>query len=292
MGDFFIQQLINGLSMGSLYALVAVGYSMVYGFLNMMNFAHGEVYMLGGYMAYTFLSMKVGVFGSVIIAMIICAAVGMGIEKFAYRPLRNASRVIPLLTSIAAAQVVRSVVMIIWGSSPLFFPEVLNNDLIKLTPSLTFYPLQILIVSLTLGFWLFSLWLFKYTKIGKAVRAVSQDQQTAWLMGIQVNRMISFVYAYGSALAAVAGFLVARYYLILFPQLGFLGVIRAWTAAVIGGIGNLTGAIVGGILIGLVESFTIAYISSLYKDAIVFIILVIVLLVRPTGLFKGRGQKV
>jgi branched-chain amino acid transport system permease protein len=292
MIDVFFQQLLNGLSMGSIYALVAVGYSMVYGYLNMMNFAHGEVYMLGGYFTYTLLSMRVGVFGSIIIAMIICAVVGMGIERVAYRPLTGVSRMMTLLTAIAAAQVVRSLVMIIWGTEPLFFPEVLNNEIVELTPNLMFFPLQILIIVLMVGFWLFSLWFFKYTKIGKAVKAVSQDKKTAWLMGIPVNRIVLFIYAYGSILASVAGFFVARYYLILFPQLGFLGVIRAWTAAVIGGIGNLTGAIMGGILIGLIESFTIAYISSTYKDAVIFMVLIIVLLVMPTGLFKGRGQKI
>lgn len=288
----FLQQLLNGISMGGVYALVAVGYGLVYGYLNMMNFAHGDVYMLGGYLSYTFLSLRLGVFESVIISMIFCAIVGMGIERFAYRPLRNVSRVMTLLTAIAAAQIIRSLVMIVWSSEPIFFPEILDNKIRYFTPELSYFPLQIIIIFLIIILWLSSLWLFKYTKIGKAIRAISQDSKTAWLMGIQVNRAIAFVYAYGAALAALAGFLVARYYLILFPTLGFLGVIRAWTAAVIGGIGNLTGAVVGGLLIGIIESFTIGYISSAYKDAIVFVILVIVLIFKPTGLFKGRGQKV
>lgn len=292
MDSIFFQQLINGLSMGSIYALIAVGYSMVYGILNMINFAHGEIYMLGAYMVYTSLLLRVGVFGSILISMVICAVVGMGIERIAYRPLRGVSRIVPILTALAAAQVVRSMVMILWGSEPLIFPQILTNEPVALTPSLKFFPLQILIIGTMIGVWLFSLWFFKYTKIGKAIRAVSQDQKIAWLMGIPVNRMVLFVYAYGSILAVIAGFLVANYYILIFPLLGFLGTMRAWTAAVLGGIGNLTGAIVGGLLLGLAESFTMGYISTGYRDAVTFIILIAVLLVMPTGLFKGRGQKV
>ncbi len=292
MDSIFFQQLINGLSMGSIYALIAVGYSMVYGILNMINFAHGEIYMLGAYVIYTSLLLRVGIFGSILIAMVICAIVGMGIERIAYRPLRNVSRIVPILTALAAAQAVRSVVMILWGSEPLIFPPIIANDPVALTPSLKFFPLQILIIGIMIGVWLFSLWFFKYTNTGKAIRAVSQDQKTAWLMGIPVNRMVLFVYAYGSILAVIAGFLVANYYILIFPLLGFLGTMRAWTAAVLGGIGNLTGAIVGGLLLGLAESFTMGYISTGYRDAVTFIILIAVLLVMPTGLFKGRGQKV
>lgn len=292
MDSIFFQQLINGLSMGCIYALIAVGYSMVYGILNMINFAHGEIYMLGAYMVYTSLLLRVGVFGSILISMVICAVVGMGIERIAYRPLRGVSRIVPILTALAAAQVVRSMVMILWGSEPLIFPQILTNEPVALTPSLKFFPLQILIIGTMIGVWLFSLWFFKYTKIGKAIRAVSQDQKIAWLMGIPVNRMVLFVYAYGSILAVIAGFLVANYYILIFPLLGFLGTMRAWTAAVLGGIGNLTGAIVGGLLLGLAESFTMGYISTGYRDAVTFIILIAVLLVMPTGLFKGRGQKV
>lgn len=292
MDSIFFQQLINGLSMGSIYALIAVGYSMVYGILNMINFAHGEIYMLGAYVIYTSLLLRVGIFGSILISMIICAIVGMGIERIAYRPLRNVSRIVPILTALAAAQAVRSVVMILWGSEPLIFPPILTNDPVALTPSLKFFPLQILIIGTMIVVWLFSLWFFKYTNTGKAIRAVSQDQKTAWLMGIHVNRMVLVVYAYGSILAVIAGFLVANYYILIFPLLGFLGTMRAWTAAVLGGIGNLTGAIVGGLLLGLAESFTMGYLSTGYRDAVTFVILVLVLLVMPTGLFKGRGQKV
>ncbi|HAJ33064.1 MAG TPA: branched-chain amino acid ABC transporter permease [Candidatus Atribacteria bacterium] len=292
MDSVFFQQLINGLSMGSIYALIAVGYSMVYGILNMINFAHGEIYMLGAYMMYACLLSKLGIFGSILISMTVCAVSGMAIERIAYRPLRNVSRIIPILTALAAAQVVRSIVMIIWGSEPLIFPPIFNNEPVALNSSVKFFPLQILIIGIMIVTWLFSLWFFKYTKIGKAVRAVSQDQKTAWLMGIQVNRMVLFVYAYGSILAAIAGVLVANYYILIFPLLGFLGTMRAWTAAVLGGIGNLTGAIVGGLLLGLAESFTMGYISTGYRDAVTFIILIVVLLVKPTGLFKGRGQKV
>jgi len=292
MDSVFFQQLINGLSMGSIYALIAVGYSMVYGILNMINFAHGEIYMLGAYMMYACLLSKLGIFGSILISMTVCAVSGMAIERIAYRPLRNVSRIIPILTALAAAQVVRSIVMIIWGSEPLIFPPIFNNEPVALNSSVKFFPLQILIIGIMIVAWLFSLWFFKYTKIGKAVRAVSQDQKTAWLMGIQVNRMVLFVYAYGSILAAIAGVLVANYYILIFPLLGFLGTMRAWTAAVLGGIGNLTGAIVGGLLLGLAESFTMGYISTGYRDAVTFIILIVVLLVMPTGLFKGRGQKV
>lgn len=292
MDSIFFQQLINGLSMGSIYALIAVGYSMVYGILNMINFAHGEIYMLGAYVIYTSLLLRVGIFGSILIAMVVCAIVGMGIERIAYRPLRNVSRIVPILTALAAAQAVRSVVMILWGSEPLIFPPIIANDPVALTPSLKFFPLQILIIGTMIVVWIFSLWFFKYTNTGKAIRAVSQDQKTAWLMGIPVNRMVLFVYAYGSILAVIAGFLVANYYILIFPLLGFLGTMRAWTAAVLGGIGNLTGAIVGGLLLGLAESFTMGYISTGYRDAVTFIILIAVLLVMPTGLFKGRGQKV
>lgn len=292
MDSIFFQQLINGLSMGSIYALIAVGYSMVYGILNMINFAHGEIYMLGAYMIYTSLLLRVGIFGSILISMVICAIVGMGIERIAYRPLRNVSRIVPILTALAAAQVIRSGVMILWGSEPLIFPPIIANDPVALTPSLKFFPLQILIIGTMIVVWLFSLWFFKYTNIGKAIRAVSQDQKAAWLMGIHVNRMVSFVYAYGSILAVLAGFLIANCYILIFPLLGFLGTMRAWTAAVLGGIGNLTGAIVGGLLLGLAESFIMGYISTGYRDAVTFIILIAVLLVMPTGLFKGRGQKV
>ncbi|MDX9797328.1 MAG: branched-chain amino acid ABC transporter permease [Bacteroidales bacterium] len=288
----FVQVTINGLSMGCVYALVAVGYGMVYGILNMINFAHGEIYMFGAYIAYSALVCKMGLFSSILLSLFFCGVLGVTVERLAYKPLREASRIAPALTAMAVALLIRSAVMIIWGSSPIMFPQVINNKPIILNNNIRFYPLQFSIIFVTIVIWVFSLWLFKYTKIGKAIRAVSQDRNTAWLMGIDADKIVSIVYLYGSILAAIAGFLIANYYILLFPLMGFLGTIRAWTAAVLGGIDKLSGAVIGGLLIGLVESFAMTYISTAYKDVIIFIVLIIILLVMPRGLLKGRGQKV
>jgi branched-chain amino acid transport system permease protein len=291
----FLQQLINGLTLGSVYALIALGYTMVYGILELINFAHGEIYMLGAYLGIIFLgfftatgltyySLTLTLILTLLLSIIFCSSYGFTIEKIAYKPLRNAPRLSPLISAIGVSIFLQNYVMLTQGATDKVFPTLFENSGIEfLSVRMTYLQIFIILISAIL---MISLRFFvRKTKIGKAMQAVAQDKIMASLVGINIDTVISTTFIIGSGLAAVAGFMVAMYYGLVNYSIGYIAGIKAFTAAVLGGIGSIRGAMFGGILLGLVESFGASYISIEYKDAYAFAILIIILLVRPSGLF-------
>ena len=289
----FLSNFINGLSLGSVYAIIALGYTMVYGISKMLNFAHGDVIMVGAYISFcatSYLGLPAWV--SVILAMAACTTLGILIEGLAYRPLRGTGSLAVLITAIGVSYFLQNAALIIWGSAPKVFTSVFNRfgssiSLFDGELTITWEALFTLVaaVIIMVGMTLFT----GRTKVGKAMRAVSEDNGAAQLMGINVNSTISMTFAIGSALAAIAGVLLCSSYPALMPTTGAMPGIKAFTAAVFGGIGSIPGAMLGGILIGVIEIFGRAYISSELSDAIVFGVLIIVLLVKPSGLL---GKKI
>ena len=285
----FLQQLVNGLSLGSIFALVALGYTMVYGIIKLINFAHGDIYMVGAYIGYMAItSLKVGLFPAIIIAMITCAVLGVVIEKIAYKPLRNASRITSLITAIVSL-LLEYVMMYFMGAGVRTFPDVMDKTKIEFA-GLSITSAQLLILGTTLLLMLLLQFIVKKTKIGKAMRAVSVDADAARLMGINVDRTISYTFAIGSALAGAAGVLVGVYYNTISPLMGVTPGLKAFIAAVFGGIGVIPGAMFGGLFIGVAETMVGVYWSSLIKDAVVYIILILILLIKPSGIL-GKNVK-
>lgn len=288
-----LEQLINGLSTGSIYALIALGYTMVYGIAKMINFAHGDIIMVGAYALYVVsLLLHIPVIPSMILTVIICAILGITVEKVAYKPLRKAPPLAVLITAIGVSYFLQNLSLLIFKATPIPFQSVIQVPSISIgglnISGVTLVTLIITIISMVI----LTLFINK-TKAGSAMRAVSEDKGAAELMGINVNRTISMTFAIGSALAAVAGILYICQYQSLRPTLGALPGITAFVAAVLGGIGNVPGAMLGGIVLGIIESMSKAYISTELSDAIVFGVLVIVLLVKPTGLLgKRKSEKV
>lgn len=288
-----IEQLINGLRTGSIYALIALGYTMVYGIAKMINFAHGDIIMVGAYALFVFVTaLQIPVILAVILTILFCALLGVVIEKIAYKPLRKAQPLAVLITAIGVSYFLQNLVQIIFGATPKPFASIIRVPAITLgTINISGITLITLIVT-TVCMILLSLFISK-TKAGRAMRAVSEDKGAAELMGINVNGTISLTFAIGSGLAAVAGILFIAQYESLRPTLGALPGIKAFVAAVLGGIGSIPGAMLGGIILGIIESLSKAYISTQLSDAIVFGVLVVVLLVRPSGLLgKQRREKV
>ena len=291
---FFLDNLINGLSLGSIYAIIALGYTMVYGIAKMLNFAHGDVIMVGAYVA--FCGLQYWGFPpvlAILTAMAICTVLGVTIEGLAYRPLRQAASLAVLITAIGMSYLLQNVALMIWGANPKSFPTTfINNTILHIgslsIASATLYTI-LANVAIMVGLTLFT----AKTKMGKAMRCVSEDRGAAQPMGINVNRTISVTFAIGSALAAIAGVLLCSSYPTLQPTTGSMPGIKAFTAAVFGGIGSIPGAMLGGVLLGVIEIFSKAYISTELGDAIVFAVLIVVLLVKPTGLLgKPVREKV
>ena len=290
----FLTHLINGISLGSVYAIIALGYTMVYGIAKMLNFAHGDIIMVGAYVAFCGLQYwGVPPVLAILLAMIVCTLLGITIEGLAYRPLRQAPSLAVLITAIGMSYLLQNIALMIWGANPKSFPTTfINSTSIHLGPlnisSATIITILVSIVIMVL------LTLFtSKTKLGKAMRCVSEDRGAAELMGINVNRTISLTFAIGSALAAIAGILLCSSYPILQPTTGSMPGIKAFTAAVFGGIGSIPGAMLGGVLLGIIEIFGKAYISTELGDAIVFAVLIIVLLFKPAGLLgKPMREKV
>jgi len=294
----FFQQLANGIAWGSIYALIALGYTMVYGILRLINFAHGDVYMVGAFAAY-FLARALGV-GTVVSAspllaavvllgsMIVCAALGMLIELLAYRPVRKSSRITALITAIGVSLFLENFGILVFGADPKFFPQVIAPRTITLPGGIlvTNHQITVVLVSLCL---MVGLTLFIHrTRTGKAMRAVAFHRDAASLMGINTDRIITYTFAIGSALAAAAGVLVGLTNPKIEPLMGIMPGIKAFVAAVLGGIGSIPGAMIGGLIMGISEYMVVGYISSTYRDAIAFVILIIVLLIKPAGLL-GRN---
>lgn len=291
----FLTHLINGVSLGSVYAIIALGYTMVYGIAKMLNFAHGDVIMVGAYLsfcatAYWNLPPMVGV----VLATVVCTVLGIAIERIAYKPLRSATSLAVLITAIGVSYFLQNAAQLIWGSNPKTFTSVVGNYTFKLADGALNISLTSVVTVLTGIVVMIALTLFTtYTKTGTAMRAVSEDKGAAQLMGINVNTTISVTFAIGSGLAAIAGVLLCSAYPNLAPTTGSLPGIKAFTAAVFGGIGSIPGAMLGGILLGLIEIFSKAYIDTQLSDAIVFAVLIVVLLVKPNGLLgKRRNEKV
>ena len=301
--DIFLQQIINGLVQGSVYALVALGYTMVYGIMGLINFAHGEVVMIGTMVCITVAGglIKAGLpvalagFLGLGSSILVCMALGWGLERVAYRPLRNAPRLTPLITAIGMSIVLQNLAMMIWGRNYLTFPALLPKvDYEFAGANFTLIQLTIVIVSAAT---MAGLLLLVYrTKLGMAMRATAQNAAVASLMGVNSNRVIAAAFVIGSALAALAGVMVGSYYEIAHYQMGFMLGLKAFTAAVLGGIGNLAGAMAGGILLGIIEALGAGYIGDLtngflgshYQDIFAFIVLIVVLMFKPSGLF---GEK-
>ncbi len=287
----FLSYLINGISLGSVYAIIALGYTMVYGIAKMLNFAHGDVIMIGAYIAFCAAQyMGMPLIISLIMSMAVCTALGVLIERLAYKPLRQATSLAVLITAIGMSYFLQNMALLIWSANPKSFPDLVNIPAIELFDGnlqirgvtvVTVLANIIIMVCLTL--------FTGKTKMGKAMRAVSEDKGAAELMGINVNATISTTFAIGSALAAIAGVLLCSAYPTLQPTTGSMPGIKAFTAAVFGGIGSIPGAMIGGILLGVIEILGKAYVSTALGDAFVFAVLILVLLVKPTGLL---GKKV
>lgn len=303
--DIFLQQLINGLVLGSVYALVALGYTMVYGILELINFAHGEITMMGAMVALAVTGALAlaapGLPGVLVlgaglaVAIPVCMALGLLIERVAYRPLRHAPRLAPLITAIGVSIILQNLAMLIWGKQYIPFPAILPQGRHEVLGA-HITDVQIAILLLTTGIMLSLILIVKKTRLGRAMRATAQSRQVASLMGVDVNRVIASTFVIGSALAAVAGVMVSAYYGLAHYYMGFLLGLKAFSAAVLGGIGNLGGAMLGGLLLGLIESFGAGYIGDLtggflgshYQDVFAFFVLIAVLVFRPSGLLGAR----
>ncbi|MDQ3748613.1 MAG: branched-chain amino acid ABC transporter permease [Acidobacteriota bacterium] len=302
--DTFLQQLINGLTIGSIYALIALGYTMVYGILRLINFAHGDIYMVGAYAGYL-LAIYLGfdanpsIFGFIVVllgAMLVAALIGMAIERFAYRPVRKYSRMTTLITAIGMSLFIEYLFVFIFSGTPRSFPQLLQNDNYTIFGNATISTSQILIFAVSILLMVALQYIIFRTKIGKAMRAVSFNLNSAKLMGVNTDFVIAFTFALGSALAAAGGVLTAQYNPKIEPLMGIITGLKAFVAAVLGGIGNIPGAVLGGLLIGAAETLVVGYgsyigIPSTYRDAVAFAILILVLLIRPAGLLGTNVQE-
>ena len=288
----FLSYLISGISLGSVYAIIALGYTMVYGIAKMLNFAHGDVIMIGGYISYiTVSSLHVPGWLSVIIAMIVCTVLGVIIEGLAYKPLRSAPSLAVLITAIGVSYFLQNSALLIWGADPKTYSPLVDGNIKLFDGQLTVSYVSILTVVACIIIMVALMLFTSKTRMGKAMRACSEDKGAAQLMGINVNFTISVTFAIGSALAAIAGVLLLSSYPSLMPTTGSMPGIKAFTAAVFGGIGSIPGAFLGGVLLGIIESLASAYISTQLANSIVFAVLIVVLLVRPTGLLGKRIQE-
>jgi branched-chain amino acid transport system permease protein len=301
MMEYFLQQLINGLTLGAVYGLIAIGYTMVYGIIGMINFAHGEIFMIGSFISLiSFLILSsVGAFSAVfailivlLVTMIFTSVFGWSVERVAYRPLRDSFKLAPLISAIGMSIFLQSFVQVFQGARPKPLQPIMHGG-IKLLEQDGFAVqisyLQIIIILLTVALMIGFTAIIQQTPLGRSQRACEQDRTMAALLGVNVDRTISLTFVMGAALAAVAGLMFTLYYGVIDFFIGFLAGVKAFTAAVLGGIGSLPGAMLGGVLIGLIEAFWSAYFSIAYKDVAVFMVLVLVLIFRPTGLL-GRPE--
>ena len=305
--DIFLQQILNGLVLGSIYALIALGYTMVYGVLGIINFAHGEVLMFGALIALVVIKNLVAFFPTIplwlvlvaalLVAMSGCAVLSFYIEKIAYRPLRNAPRLVPLISAIGMSILLQTIAMIIWGRTPLNFPQLLPEQSLAIFGTGALVTVKELIIMLTaLIVMVALLFLVKKTRFGRAIRATAENPQVAGLMGVNTTRVISYTFILGGTLAALAGVMIASNYGSAHFYMGFMPGLKAFTAAVLGGIGNIPGAMLGGLLLGIIEALGAGYIGTLsggifgsnYQDIFAFLVLILVLVFRPSGIL---GEK-
>jgi branched-chain amino acid transport system permease protein len=288
----FLQQLVNGITWGSVYALIALGYTMVYGILRLINFAHGDIYMLGAFFGYyaarlTGAAVDPNPFkatGILLISMVGCGLVGFVIERFAYKPVRKSSRLSALITAIGVSLLLENGGQILFGADPKFFPQIIRATNIPLGMGVTISNQQVIILVVSFALMLGLRFIVLNTRAGKAMRAVSYSHTAASLMGISVDRIITFTFVLGSMLAAAAGVLVALQNPKIEPYMGIMPGLKAFVAAVLGGIGNIPGAVLGGLVMGVAEVMVVGYLSPTWRDAIAFVLLILILLVRPSGL--------
>ncbi|NLY31031.1 MAG: branched-chain amino acid ABC transporter permease [Firmicutes bacterium] len=282
-----VQQLVNGISLGSIYGLIALGYTMVYGIIRLINFAHGDIYMIGAFVGYFAIRIfHLSFLPALLVAMAVSAVLGMVIERLAYRPLRNSTRIAALITAIGVSFLIQNTALLAWTPDPRSYPDVFPLRTYEIG-GVYVDNRQIAILGVAVVLMVVLHYIVNYTQIGRAMRAVSQDADTARLMGIDVDRVISFTFALGSALAAAAGVLVGIYYNRIDPTMGSMPGLKAFVAAVLGGIGVIPGAMLGGLVMGIAEVAVVALTASTWKDAVAFAILIVILLVRPAGLL-GR----
>ncbi|MGL5284602.1 L-leucine ABC transporter membrane protein /L-isoleucine ABC transporter membrane protein /L-valine ABC transporter membrane protein [Aeromonas sp. RU39B] len=293
---YFIQQLLNGLTIGSTYALIAIGYTMVYGIIGMINFAHGEVYMIGSYIGFMVISalMLMGIDAPVVlisaafvISILITSCYGWSIERVAYRPLRGSNRLIPLISAIGMSIFLQNLVRFAQGSRDIAMPSLVQGGISFGSATLSYMQIIIFVVTFISMFGLTKF--IAYSRMGRACRACAEDIKMANLLGIDTNTVIALTFVIGAALAAVAGILLGLYYGMINPSVGFMAGLKAFTAAVLGGIGSIPGAMIGGLILGVTEAMTSAYLSSEYKDVVAFGLLIVILLVMPTGIL-GRPE--
>lgn len=295
----FTQQLINGLALGAVYALIALGYTMVYGILQLINFAHGEVYMLGAYLGIIVFgiltalglpafSLTLTLVIVIVVSMAFCAMFGAAVERVGYRPLRNANKLAPLISAVGMSIILQNFVMLSQGKEYKNLPPLLPSEGFSILGA-NVSPVQVFILTASILMMVFLQLFVSKTRLGKAMRATSQDRVMAGLVGININQVISVTFMIGSALAAVAGVMVTLYYGVVHFFMGYLAGIKAFTAAVLGGIGSIPGAMLGGFVLGLIENFGASYISSVYKDAFAFLVLIITLVIRPSGLLGPKA---
>lgn len=300
--DTFVQQLINGLNIGAIYALIALGYTMVYGILRLINFAHGDIYMVGAFAGY-FIALKLGLgpsWGGLLFvlvgSMVVAALVGMAMERLAYRPVRKYARMTSLITAIGVSLLLENLFVALFGGQGRGFPQLINDTNFPLFGNAAISKSQILIFAVSIALMVMLQWIIFKTKVGTAMRAVSFNLNSAKLMGINTDAIIMFTFALGSALAAAGGVLTAQYSPTIDPLMGITTGLKAFVAAVLGGIGNIPGAVLGGLLIGVAETMVVGYgsnigIQSTYRDAVAFAILILVLLVRPSGILGTTVQE-
>ena len=298
---YLLQQLLNGLTVGSTYALIAIGYTMVYGIIGMINFAHGEVYMIGSYIAFIVLaalalmgieSLPLLIIAALVVSMVVTSAYGYSIERVAYRPLRGGNRLIPLISAIGMSIFLQNLVRLAQGSRDIAMPNLVRGG-IDIGPATGFHAtlsyMQIIIFVVTLiSMTLLTLFITR-SRMGRACRACAEDLKMTNLLGINTNSIIALTFIIGAALAAVAGVLLGMYYGVINPHIGFMAGLKAFTAAVLGGIGSIPGAVLGGLILGVAESMTSAYFSAEYKDVVAFSLLILILLFRPSGIL-GRPE--
>ena len=289
----FLSYLINGLGLGSVYAIIALGYTMVYGIAKMLTFAHGDIIMIGADVAFFALSrFQLPLFVSVILSIVVCTILGVVIERLAYKPLRQASSLSVLITAIGVSYFLQNAAQLLWTSNTKVFPSIVSNAYLKIG-DLSISYLTIITIAVCIAIMIVLTLFISKTKTGMAMRACSEDKGAAMLMGINVNTTISITFAIGSGLAAIASILLCATYPSVYPTLGSMPGIKAFTAAVFGGIGSIPGACLGGLMLGVIETLTKAYISTQLSDAIVFAVLIVVLLIKPTGLLgKKISEKV
>ena len=293
----FLQQLINGLAVGGIYALVALGYTMVYGVLKLINFAHGDLFTLGAFLGFSLLGTlgladvlpaPLAIAISVVAVMVVVSLVGVLLERIAYRPLRAAGRLSAVVSALGASIFLQNAIMLLYGARISVYPEAVRPSMVLDMFGLSVPMARLLIIASSISLMLLLYWFINRTRLGTAIRAVAIDQDAARLMGINVNRIISLVFLIGPGLGGVAGVMVGLYYGQIDFTMGWMYGLKAFTAAILGGIGNIPGAMLGGLLLGVVESLGAAYLALAWKDAIAFFVLILILIVRPTGLLGER----